>query len=95
MTQSARRQRQNAHIPKSGIVKGGRRADGEGTSQATQPEQSQVVDPTQVEYLNYQVQIHHHATVGGYDDQHISDDVVPVFDQNDIAAAPTPATLPD
>jgi len=42
------------------------------SSQATQPEESQVVDPTQVEYLNYQDQIHD-ATDGGYHEQHILD----------------------
>ena len=54
-----------------------------------------MVDPTQVEYLNYQDEIHHDATDGGYDDQHIPDDVLLVLDQDDIAAATTPATLPD
>jgi hypothetical protein len=95
MTQIARQQRQNVHIPKRGRGKGSRREDGEGTSQTTQPKQSQVVAPTQVEYLNYHDQIHHDATNDGYDDQHISDDVVPVLDQDDIAEASTPATLPD
>jgi len=41
MTQSHRRERKNTHIPKRGR---GRRGDGSGTSQATQPEESQVVD---------------------------------------------------
>ena len=54
MTQSHRRERQSGHIPKRGRGKGGRRADGEGSSQATQLKQSQVVEPTQeVEYLNF------------------------------------------
>jgi len=94
MTQSARRARRNANVPKRGRGKG-RRGDGSGTSQATQPEQSQVVDPTQVEYLNYQDQIHHDATNGGYDDHHIPEDVVRVLDQDDIATATAPTTLPD
>lgn len=81
MTQSARKNRQNSDIPKRGRGKGGWRADGEGTSQATQSEQSQVVDLTQVEYLNYQDHIHHDVTDGGYDDQHIPDDVVPVLER--------------
>ena len=69
MTQSHRRERQRGHIPKRGR---GRRADGSGTSQPSeasqaQPEESQVVDPTQaVEYLNYQD--HHDVTDGGYDE---------------------------
>jgi len=64
MTQSHRKERQSGHIPKRGRGKG--RSDGSGTSQATQPEQSQVVDPTQeVEYLNYQDQVHHYVTDGG------------------------------
>jgi len=53
-----------------------------------------VVDPTQVEYVNYQDQIHD-ATDCEYDDQHISKDVVPVLDVDDIAAQTTPTTLPD
>jgi len=50
-TQSYRKEkeRRNTHIPKRGR---GRRGDGSGTSQATHPEESQVVDPSQVEYLN-------------------------------------------
>jgi len=64
MTQSHLQERKNAHIPKSGRGKG-RRGNGSGTSQATQPEQSQVVDPTQMEYLNYQDQVHHDITDGG------------------------------
>ena len=94
MTQSARRARKNAHIQKRGRGKG-RRRDGSRTSQATQPEQSHVVDPTQVEYRNYQDQIHHEATNGGYDQQHIPEDVVSVLDQDDIAAATAQETLPD
>jgi len=44
MTQSARRARQNAHIPKTGRGRGkGRKGDGVGSSQATQSEQSQVI----------------------------------------------------
>jgi len=70
-------------------------ADGEGSSQATQPAESQVVDPTQVEYLNYQDEMHHDVIDGGYDDQHILDDVVPVLDQDDIAEATTLSTLPN
>jgi len=93
MTKTTRRAKQNAHIPNRGRGKG-RRASSEGSSQATQPEQSQVVDPTQVEYLNYQCQMHD-ATNGGYDQQHIQEDVVPVLDQDDIAAATAPKTLPD
>ena len=53
-----------------------------------------MVDPIQVEYLNYQDQVHHNVTDGRYDDQHIPDDVVPMMDQNDIAATATPAALP-
>jgi len=93
MTQSARRKMQNAHIPKRGRGKG-RRADGEGSSQGTQPAQSHVVDQTQVEYLNYQDQIHD-ATDGGYNQQHILEHFIPVLDQDDIAAASAPEMLPD
>jgi len=46
MTQSARRHRENTHIPKRERGRGKGRADGEGSSQATQPEQSLVVDVT-------------------------------------------------
>ena len=53
-----------------------------------------MVDPTQVEYLNYQDQIDD-VTDGGYDQHHISKDVVPVLDQDDIAAPTAPETLPD
>ena len=46
-TQSYRKEKEkekrNAHIPKRGR---GRTGDGSGTSQATQPEESQVVDPS-------------------------------------------------
>jgi len=44
MTQSHRKERQSGHIPERGRDKG--RSDGSETFQATQPEQSQVVDPT-------------------------------------------------
>jgi len=40
-----------------------------------------------VEYLNFQDEIHHDATDGGYDQQHIPD-------QDDIAASAAPTTLP-
>lgn len=70
MTSSVRRTRVNAHIPKRGRGRG-RRANGEGSSQTTQPTQSQVDDSTR--YLNYQDQIHD-VTNNDYDDQHISDD---------------------
>jgi len=74
--------------------------DGAGSSQATQPAESQVIDPTQVDYLNYQ-EHKHDATDGGYDEQHIvdgggvhngegEDDIVLVLDEADIAAATTP-----
>jgi len=53
-----------------------------------------VVDPTQVAYVNYQDQIHD-ATDGGYDDQHIREDVVHVLAADDIAAQTAPTTLPD
>ena len=92
MTQSTWRARQNTHIPKRGRGKGWK-GDGAGSSQATQPEQPQVVDPMQEEYLNYQGQIHD-AIDGGYDDQHILEDIVHVLDQDDIAAATAPKTLP-
>jgi len=69
MTQSHQKEkeRQNTHIPNRGR---GRRGNGSGTSQAsqtTQPEESQVVDPSQVEYMNYQDQVHHDVTDGRYD----------------------------
>ena len=44
MTQSHRKERQSGHIPERGRDKG--RSDGSETFQATQPEQSQVVDST-------------------------------------------------
>ena len=93
MTQSARRARKNAHIPKKGRGKG-RMGDGARSSQATQPEQSQVVNPTQVEYVNYQDQIHD-VTDGGNDNQHILEDDLPVLDADDIVAAKALVTLPD
>jgi len=52
-----------------------------------------VVDPTQeVEYLNFQDEIHHDATYGGYDQQHIPVQHIP--DQDEIAATAAPTTLP-
>jgi len=62
MTQSHRREKKNADIPKKERGKG-RRGDGSRTSQATQ-----------VEYLDYQEQIHD-ATDGGYVQQYIPHDV--------------------
>jgi len=75
-TQSYRKEkeRRNAHIPKRGR---GRRGDRSRTVQATQPKESQVVDPSkvvdpsQVEYLSYQDQVHNDVTDGGYDQDHI------------------------
>ena len=73
MTQSHRKERQRGHIPKRG--RGRRGGGGSRTSQPSeasqaQPEESQVVDPTQaVEYLNYQD--HHDVTDGGYDEQYM------------------------
>ncbi|XP_039687058.1 protein MAIN-LIKE 1-like [Medicago truncatula] len=95
MTQSHRRERQSGHIPKRGK---GRRGDGSGSeqeaSQATQPKESQVVDPSQqVEYLNYQDQVHHDVTDGGYDHDHIPQQQH-VGDDDDIAAAAAPEVLP-
>lgn len=87
MKQSHRRERQSGD---RGRGKG--RADGSGTSQATYPEESQVVDPTQVEYLNYQDQVHHDVTDCGYDQQHIPEQHIP--DQDDIAAVAAPTVLP-
>ena len=91
MTKSARRERQNNHIPKRGRGKG-RIGDDAESSQATQSTQSQVVDPTQVEYINYRDQIHD-ATDGGYDQQHVPDgghvqkgEGENVLDADDIAA---------
>jgi len=43
MTQSHRRERKNAHIPKRGRGRGKGRAGGEGSSQANQLAESQVV----------------------------------------------------
>jgi len=93
MAQSHRKkkERQNTHIPKRGR---GRRGDGSGISQVTQPEESQVVDPSQVEYLNYQDQVHHDVTDGGYNQQHIPEQQQHIPDQDDIAAAAAPAVLP-
>ena len=96
MAQSHRKkkERQNTHIPKRGR---GWRGDGSGTSQAsqaTQPEESHVVDPSQVEYLNYQDQVHHDVTDGGYNQQHIPEQQQHIPDQDDIAAAAAPAVLP-
>jgi len=48
-----------------------------------------------VEYLNYQDQIHHDATDGGYADHHISENVVPILDRDYIAAATNSSMLPD
>ncbi|KEH21109.1 transmembrane protein, putative [Medicago truncatula] len=90
MTQSHRRERQSGHIPKRGR---GRRGDSSGSSQATQLEESQVVDPSVVEYLNYQDQVHHDMTDGGYDQDHIPQQQH-VGDDNDIAAAAAPEVLP-
>ncbi|RHN76926.1 hypothetical protein MtrunA17_Chr1g0149191 [Medicago truncatula] len=74
----------SAHIPKRGR---GRRGDDSGSSQATQPEESQVVDPSGVEYLNYQDQVHHDTTDRIiYHKQHVGDD-------GDIAAAAAPDVL--
>nr|ABD32773.1 hypothetical protein MtrDRAFT_AC151522g16v2 [Medicago truncatula] len=88
------RERQSGHIPKRGR---GRRVDVSGSSQeasqATQPEESQVVDPSQqVEYLNYQDQVHHDVTDGGYDQDHIPEQQH-VGDDDNIAAAAAPEVL--
>jgi len=91
VTSSVRRARQNVHIQNSGRGRG-QMAGGEDTSQATQPTQSHVDDLSQ--YLNYHDQVHD-ATGGGYDDEHIPDDVVPILDADDIAAQTTPQVLPD
>nr|ABN09180.1 IMP dehydrogenase/GMP reductase, putative [Medicago truncatula] len=97
MTQSHQRERQSGHIPKRGR---GRRGDGSGSSQATQPEESQVVDPSQLfdqselEYLKYQDQVHHDVTDGGYDQDHIPQQQHVGDDDDDIAAAPAPEVLP-
>lgn len=94
MTQSHRRERKSGHIPKRGR---GRRGDGSWSSQegsqATQPEESHVVDPSrQMEYLNYQDQVHHDVTDGGYDQDHILQQQH-VGDDDDIAAAAAPEVL--
>jgi hypothetical protein len=53
-----------------------------------------VVDLTQeVEYLNYQDQVHHDVTDGGYDQDHISEQQH-IPDDDDIAAAAAPTVLP-
>ncbi|RHN70599.1 hypothetical protein MtrunA17_Chr3g0137281 [Medicago truncatula] len=95
MTQSHRKESESGHIPKRGR---GRRVDGSGSSQeasrATQPEESQVVDPSQqVEYLNYQDQVHHDVTDGGYDQDHILEEQH-IADDDDIAAAAALEVLP-
>lgn len=75
------------------------------SSQATPPEQAQMGESTQVEYLNYQDQIHH-VTDGGYDQQHIpdgggvqqgegEDDDGLVLDADDIATQTSPQILLD
>jgi len=46
-----------------------------------------------VEYLNYQDQIHHDVTDGGYDQDHIPEQQHRP-NEDDIAAAATPAVLP-
>jgi len=94
MTHSHRRERQNAHIPKRGRGKG--RADGSGTSHAsensqpTHPEESQVVDPTH-EYLNYQD--HYDVTDGRLDEQYMPEKQH-IPDDDDIAAAVALEVLP-
>ena len=71
----------------------GQRGDGSGTSQATQPEESQVVDLSELEYLNYQDQVHHDVTDGGYDQDHIPEQQYRP-DNDDIAAAAALSVLP-
>ena len=92
MTQSHRKERQREQIPKR---RRGRRVDGSGTSQASQPtqlEESQVVDPTQeVEYLNYED--YHDVTDGGYNKQYMSEQQH-IPNDDDIAAAVVPEVLP-
>nr|ABD32469.2 IMP dehydrogenase/GMP reductase, putative [Medicago truncatula] len=57
-------------------------------------EESQVVDPSQqVEYLNYQDQVHHNVTDGGYDQDHIPEEQH-IADDDDIAATATLEVLP-
>ena len=52
-----------------------------------------MVDPNQeVEYLNYQDQVHHNVTDGGYDHDHISEQQQRP-DEDDIATAAAPAVL--
>jgi len=46
-----------------------------------------------VEYLNYQDQIHHNVTDGGYDQDHIPEQQQRP-EKDDIAAAVVPAMLP-
>ena len=56
-----------------------------------------MVDPTQTEYLNYQDQVHHDVTNGGYDQQHIQEQHIPgphIPDHDDIAAAALPLQPP-
>jgi len=50
--------------PKEGKRSGG--GDGSVIAQATQLEESHVMDLSQVEYLNYHDQVHHDVTDGGY-----------------------------
>jgi len=52
-----------------------------------------VVDPSQVEYLNYQDQVDHGVTDGGYDQGHIPEQQH-IPDEDDIAAAAAPGVLP-
>jgi len=54
MTQSRRKEKERQNAKRGR----GRRGDGSETSQATPPEESQVADLSQVEYLNYQDQVH-------------------------------------
>jgi len=51
-----------------------------------------VVDPSQVEYLNYQDQVHHDVNDGGLDQQHIPEQQH-IPDQDGIAAAAAPTML--
>jgi len=84
------KERRNAHLPKEGKRSEG---DGSGTSQATHPEESQVVDLSELEYLNYQDQVHHDVTDGGYDQDHIPEQQYRP-DNDDIAAAAALSVLP-
>ena len=53
-----------------------------------------MVDPTQeVEYLNYQTQVHHDVTDGGHDQDHIPEQQH-IPDEDDIEAAAAPTVLP-